>query len=180
MYVNLIHLLTEGKPIPIELRDEEAALRQEVDLEDENTAEIELSLSCLLIFVFDENFSSKSHIDDEYANATEKYPKTLLTTSRNPSAPIIQFVKDCVRTINSGCQVISEFIESCRAHDYTDVFLVHEHHGVPDGLIISHLPFGPTAYFGLLNLLLIVVITVTRHDIKDKKAIARGLSTLDF
>ena len=48
-------------------------------------------------------------------------------------------------------QVISEIIESCRAHDYTDVVLVHEHRGVPDGLIVSHLPFGPTAYFGLLN-----------------------------
>lgn len=48
-------------------------------------------------------------------------------------------------------QVISEIIETCRAHDFTDVVLVHEHRGVPDGLIISHLPFGPTAYFGLLN-----------------------------
>ena len=48
-------------------------------------------------------------------------------------------------------QVISEIIETCRAHDFTDVVLVHEHRGVPDGIIISHLPFGPTAYFGLLN-----------------------------
>lgn len=48
-------------------------------------------------------------------------------------------------------QVISEIIETCRAHDFTDVILVHEHRGVPDGLIISHLPFGPTAYFGLMN-----------------------------
>lgn len=48
-------------------------------------------------------------------------------------------------------QVISEIIETCRAHDFTDVVLVHEHRGVPDGLIICHLPFGPTAYFGLLN-----------------------------
>lgn len=30
----------EGKPIPTELRNEEAALRQEIDLEDENTAGI--------------------------------------------------------------------------------------------------------------------------------------------
>ncbi|XVF53724.1 hypothetical protein PTKIN_Ptkin05aG0121700 [Pterospermum kingtungense] len=34
----------------------------------------------------------------------------------------------------------------------------------PCGLVISHLPFGPTAYFGLLNV-------VTRHAIRDKKAI---------
>ncbi|TYI02834.1 hypothetical protein E1A91_A11G280500v1 [Gossypium mustelinum] len=48
-------------------------------------------------------------------------------------------------------QVISEIIESCRAHGFADVILVHEHRGIPDGFIISHLPFGPTAYFGLLN-----------------------------
>jgi U3 small nucleolar ribonucleoprotein protein IMP4 len=47
--------------------------------------------------------------------------------------------------------VLSEIIESCRAQEYTDVILVHEHRGVPDGLIVSHLPFGPTAYFSLLN-----------------------------
>lgn len=31
-------LWTEGKPIPTELRNEEAALRQEIDHEDQNTA----------------------------------------------------------------------------------------------------------------------------------------------
>ncbi|OMO49999.1 Anticodon-binding protein [Corchorus capsularis] len=142
--------LEEGKPIPTELRNEEATLRQQIDLEDDYTA------------------IPKSHIDDEYANATERNPKILLTTSRDASAPLQQFVKElklvfpnAVR-MNRGNQVISEIIESCRAHEFTDVILVHEHRGVPDGLIISHLPFGPTAYFGLLNV-------VTRHDIKDKQ-----------
>ncbi|XP_008231427.1 PREDICTED: U3 small nucleolar ribonucleoprotein protein IMP4-like [Prunus mume] len=142
--------LEEGKPIPTELRNEEAALREEIDLEDENTA------------------VPRSHIDDEYANASQRDPKILLTTSRDPSAPLIQFAKELklvfpnAQQMNRGGQVISEIIETCRAHDFTDVVLVHEHRGVPDGLIISHLPFGPTAYFQLLNV-------VTRHDIKDKK-----------
>ncbi|TYH67765.1 hypothetical protein ES332_D06G210400v1 [Gossypium tomentosum] len=144
--------LEEGKPIPTELRNEEAALRQEIDLEDNYTS------------------IPKTHIDDEYANATVRDPKILLTTSRDPSAPLIQFVKELkfvlpnAERMNRGGQVISEIIESCRAHEFTEVILVHEHRGIPDGLIISHLPFGPTAYFGLLNV-------VTRHDIKDKKAI---------
>ena len=55
-------------------------------------------------------------------------------------------------------QVISEIIETCRSHEFTDVVLVHEHRGVPDGLIISHLPFGPTAYFQLLNVVSSVII----------------------
>ena len=39
------------------------------------------------------NLVPRTHIDDEYANAAERDPKILLTTSRNPSAPLTQFVK---------------------------------------------------------------------------------------
>ncbi|XP_074292370.1 uncharacterized protein LOC141619241 [Silene latifolia] len=144
--------LEEGKPIPTELRNEEAALRQEIDLEDDHTA------------------IPRSVIDDEYAKAAERDPKILITTARDPSQPLVQFAKELkfifpnAERMNRGGQIINEIIESCRARDFTDVILVHEHRGVPDGLIISHLPFGPTAYFGLYNV-------VTRHDIKDKKSI---------
>ncbi|XP_045790061.1 U3 small nucleolar ribonucleoprotein protein IMP4-like [Trifolium pratense] len=144
--------LQEGKPIPTELRNVEAQLRREIDLEDENTA------------------VPRTHIDDEYAFAAEKDPKILLTTSRNPTAPLQRFVKELsivfpnAQRMNRGNQVVSEIIESCRSHDFTDVILVHEHRGVPDGLIVSHLPYGPTAYFGLLNV-------VTRHEIQDKEAV---------
>ncbi|XP_059443825.1 uncharacterized protein LOC132175789 [Corylus avellana] len=146
--------LQEGKPIPTELRNEEAELRHQIELEDENTA------------------VPKTHIDDEYANASERDPKILITTSRNPSGPLTQFVKELkvvfpnAQRMNRGGQVIKEIIETCRANDFTDVILVHEHRGVPDGMTISHLPFGPTAYFGLLNV-------VTRHDLKDRKGIGK-------
>ncbi|KAJ4827889.1 hypothetical protein Tsubulata_014787 [Turnera subulata] len=144
--------LAEGKPIPTELRNEEAALRQEIDLEDENTA------------------VPRTHIDDEYANATETDPKIMLTTSRDPSAPLTQFVKELkfvfpnAERINRGGLHLHEIIESCRSHDYTDLIVVSECRGVPDALFVSHLPYGPTARFSLQNV-------VTRHDIKDKKAI---------
>ncbi|CAI9770895.1 unnamed protein product [Fraxinus pennsylvanica] len=35
----------------------------------------------------------RSTIDDEYANAADRNPKILLTTSRNPSAPLTQRLK---------------------------------------------------------------------------------------
>ncbi|KAG6485907.1 hypothetical protein ZIOFF_054474 [Zingiber officinale] len=73
--------LEEGKPIPTELGNEEVALRQEIDLEDEYTA------------------IQKTHIDDEYATASEKDPKILLTTSREPSQRLGQFVKVCFCTL---------------------------------------------------------------------------------
>jgi len=144
--------LAEGKPIPTELRNEEAALRQEIDLEDDQTQEL------------------KSTIDDEYSNAGIENPKILLTTSRDPSSRLTQFVKELKlifpnsQRINRGGQVISEIVESCRAADFSDIIMVHEHRGVPDGLIVCHLPFGPTAYFGLSNV-------ATRHEIKDKSVL---------
>lgn len=48
-------------------------------------------------------------------------------------------------------QVIKEIVETCRAHDFTDLILVYEHRGIPDKIVISHLPFGPTATFQILN-----------------------------
>nr|CAB3480039.1 unnamed protein product [Digitaria exilis]CAB3482186.1 unnamed protein product [Digitaria exilis] len=146
--------LEEGKPIPTELRNEEHELRRQIDLEDQ------------------ERQVPTNIVDNEYATATIREPKIMLTTSRNPSSPLIQFVKELKvvfpnsQRMNRGGQVISEIVEACRSHDITDLILVHEHRGKPDGLIVSHLPHGPTAYFGLLNV-------VTRHDIKDRKTMGK-------
>ncbi|KAG6536568.1 hypothetical protein ZIOFF_001626 [Zingiber officinale] len=101
---------------------------------------------------------------DEYATASENDPKILLTTSRELSQHLGQFVKVCFCTLPivifhlvmfrrsiKALSVISEIIEFCRAHEYIDVIFVHEHRGEPDNLVICHLPFGPTAFFELLN-----------------------------
>ena len=43
----------------------------------------------------------------------------------------------------------------------TDMVILTETRGKPDGLIVSHLPFGPTAYFTMMNV-------VMRHDVPDR------------
>lgn len=144
--------LEEGKPIPTELRKDEGKLRKEVELEDDNTA------------------VQRTHVDDEYAHAGEIDPKVLVTTSRNPSSRLVQFAKEIklvvpnAQRINRGGQVLSELVESCRSHEFTDIIVLHEHRGEPDGLVVCHLPYGPTAYFGLHN-------TVLRHDIGQKREV---------
>lgn len=60
--------------------------------------------------------------------------------------------------INRGNYVVKELAEACRANDITDLIVVHEHRGVPDALIVSHFPHGPTVFFTLSNVTL-------RHDI---------------
>lgn len=65
----------EGKPLPSEMKKDEAKLRREVELEDDNTA------------------VPRTHMDDEYAHAGETDPKVLITTSREPSSRLVQFSK---------------------------------------------------------------------------------------
>ncbi len=71
-----VHPCAEGKPLPTELRREEAKLRHDVELEDDNTA------------------VPRTHIDDEYAHAGERDPKILITTSRDPSTRLVAFAKE--------------------------------------------------------------------------------------
>jgi len=107
-----------------------------------------------------------SHVDDEYKWAGVQDPKLVITTSRDPSSKLKQFAKEMKllfpnsQRINRGHYEMKQLIDACRANEVTDVIILHEHRGTPDGLIICHLPFGPTAYFTLLNV-------VMRHDIPD-------------
>ena len=93
----------EGKPIPSELRREEAELRHQVGLEDDNTA------------------VQRTHIDDEYGHAGEQDPKILITTSRDPSSRLVQFAKELKLVfpnsirINRGGQVGRS--HNCASHN---------------------------------------------------------------
>ena len=74
-------------------------------------------------------------------------------------------IKLCIpnsQSINRGNHRMDELVESCKKADFTDIVILNETRGMPDGLIISHLPFGPTAYFTLSNVVL-------RHDIPECK-----------
>ena len=58
--------------------------------------EICLTMCCPVVLLFGSVigcYSPKSMVDNEYATASVREPKILLTTSRNPSAPLTQFVK---------------------------------------------------------------------------------------
>jgi U3 small nucleolar ribonucleoprotein protein IMP4 len=56
---------------------------------------------------------------------------------------------------------VKNLVEHCQQKNYSDLVIVHEHRGEPDGIIISHLPLGPTIYFGVVN-------CVMRHDLEVK------------
>jgi len=107
-----------------------------------------------------------SHVDDEYSTSGISDPKILITTSRNPSSKLLQFSKEIrlllpnSHRINRGGYVMKELSDACRSNDITDLVIVHEHRGVPDALIISHFPYGPTLLVTLHSVQL-------RHDLPN-------------
>lgn len=146
--VAIRNALAEGRPIPTALRRSEAHLRSVDEYKDAA------------------HDAPTTHIDDEYANATQAPPKIVLTTSRSPSSRLSQFAKEMrlmfpnAQRLNRGNLLIPELVSSCRANAFTDLIIVHENRGEPDGLIVSHLPYGPTAYFNLRH-------CIMRHDIAE-------------
>jgi len=139
--------LAAGKKLPTELRASYDKLSSEIDQEDAKT-EVQ-----------------KTHVDDEYGDAGLEDPRVCVTTSRSPSSRLKQFAKETkllfpnsVR-INRGNNRVDELINSCKEGDFTDVVIVQETRGEPDGLVVCHLPLGPTAFFTLSG-------AVLRHDLE--------------
>lgn len=75
--------------------------------------------------------------------------------------------------INRGNYVINDVVAACRTNDVSDLLILHETRGVPDGLIVSHFPYGPTAYFSLHNVVL-------RHDIINAGTVSEQYPHLVF
>ncbi|KAI0693784.1 Brix-domain-containing protein [Cytidiella melzeri] len=141
--------LAQGKALPTELRKDSKDLGRDL--------------------AFDEaQADPTTHIDNEYSRAGILDPKIVVTTSRDPSSKLLQFAKEMrlvfpnSHRINRGNYVVKELADACRANDVSDLVILHEHRGVPDAMIVSHFPHGPTVFFTLHNVNL-------RHDIDSYK-----------
>lgn len=143
--------LAAGKSLPTEVRASYDKLKEQVDAEDAVTQNV------------------KTHIDDEYEEAGLIEPRVCVTTSRDPSSRLKQFAKEVKllvpnsSRINRGNNRVDELMESCRQSEFTDVIIVQETRGEPDGIVVCHLPLGPTAFFGVSN-------AVLRHDLDPPAA----------
>lgn len=117
--------------------------------------------------------------DDEYRWAGVEDPKIMITTSRDPSSKLKQFAKEMrlifpgAQRLNRGTYEFKQLMDACRANDVTDFLILQEHRGVPDGLVVCHLPHGPTAYFTMSDI-------VMRHDIPDIGTMSEAYPHLIF
>ena len=108
----------------------------------------------------------RQDIDDEYTSVGLRDPKVCITTSRDPSSRLKQFAKEirlCIpnsQSVNRGNHRTDDIVEACRKADFTDMVFLSETRGMPDGLTVTHLPYGPTCSFTLSS-------CVLRHDIPE-------------
>eukprot|EP00039_Didymoeca_costata_P025729 m.14161 g.14161 ORF g.14161 m.14161 type:complete len:287 (-) comp5015_c0_seq1:106-966(-) len=153
--------LENGKPIPTELQKDAVELKKLVDFDDEKTSKF------------------KDSRDDEYRNAGMYDPKVVVTTARDPSSRLKAFTKEVKllfpnsQRLNRGTFVLGDLVRTCLANDVTDIVILHEHRGDPDGMVVCHLPHGPTASFSLSNV-------VMRHDIPDAGSMSEAYPHLIF
>ncbi|OQR67976.1 U3 small nucleolar ribonucleoprotein IMP4-like [Tropilaelaps mercedesae] len=149
-----------NRPLPTELRSEALKLQESLEWD------LETPLS-------------HNAEDDEYRWAGVTDPKIVITTTHDPSASLKQFAKELkllfpnAQKMNRGTYDLKELVTACRANDVTDFIIVQETRGRPDGLIISHLPYGPTAYFTIYN-------AVMRHEIPDLGTMSEAYPHLLF
>lgn len=164
--------LEDGNPIDTNLRKEALNLVDKLQWEDEGPRLAE-SLGT------EEGGACRSHEDDEYRWAGVEDPKIMITTSRDPSSRLKMFAKEVKyifpnsQRMNRGNYEMKQLIHACRANDVTDFIVLHEHRGVPDNLVICHLPYGPTAYFSLSDVTM-------RHDVPDIGAMSGQYPHLIF
>ncbi|OLL26929.1 Brix domain-containing protein [Neolecta irregularis DAH-3] len=95
---------------------------------------------------------------DEFASCLNGSitPKMLITTSKDPSAKLHLFsaeLVDCFPNctyVKRGHRFELEQIAAFASNrSYTDLLIINEDQKKPNGLLLIHLPAGPTAYFRL-------------------------------
>lgn len=149
--------LASGKPLSKELAEDEKLQRD---------------------FIYDE--SEQIEIDDEYSRLSGiSDPKVVITTSRDPSVKLLQFLKEIKLMfpnslkLNRGNYIISDLVSTCNRVQVSDMIILHEHRGVPSSITVSHFPHGPTAIFTLHNVKL-------RHDLPNLGNVSESYPHLIF
>ncbi|XP_015127181.1 probable ribosome production factor 1 [Diachasma alloeum] len=112
------------------------------DLDDEENAEIKAEL-----------------MNDEFAAYYRKdyEPKVLITYCDNPTRKTRIFGRELTRIIPNSLSLyrnrsgVKKMVKSATARGFTDIIVINEDQCQPNGMLVVHLPDGPTAQFKLSN-----------------------------
>lgn len=98
----------------------------------------------------------------------ERNPKVLITTSDNPHVRTIQLCRE-LKTILPKSEfrfrnrsAIKKIIRGCIEREFTDLIVINENRREPNGMLLVHLPNGPTAKFRISS----VKLTDEIHNVR--------------
>mmetsp|Transcript_15653 Transcript_15653/g.24350 ORF Transcript_15653/g.24350 Transcript_15653/m.24350 type:complete len:336 (-) Transcript_15653:99-1106(-) len=99
--------------------------------------------------------------EDEFAQyfSDTVRPKLCITTRPRPSAELFQFIQNLITLIPNmyfyprKSFTIKEIVKACEQKKFTHLLVLSEKSKVCNGMIISHLPAGPTAFFKVSNVI---------------------------
>ncbi|KIZ05564.1 Ribosome production factor 1, partial [Monoraphidium neglectum] len=100
--------------------------------------------------------------DDEFAAhfARRREPKVLLTTCYKPSGIMYAFLSEMLETLPCAEYYkrqgfpLKKIVKFASNRDFTDLIVFNEDRKGINGLLLVHLPDGPTAHFKISNLVL--------------------------
>ena len=153
--------LEQNRMIPADLRRDALSIQKNVEWKDAGGEGVAATM------------------DDEYKWSGVLDPKVIITTSHAPSSRLKQFAKEMKlivpnsQRINRGNYQTKQLVDACRANECTDIIVLHETRGQPDAIQVCHLPYGPTAYFTLYNVIM-------RHDIETSGTMSEAYPHLIF
>lgn len=84
-------------------------------------------------------------------------PKVLITSADKPSLKTHLFMRELCKCIpNSEVRLrrgtdVKKIVVQAVEREYTDMLVVNEDRKLPNGLLVVHLPEGPTAHFKVTN-----------------------------
>lgn len=102
----------------------------------------------------------------EYDESTDKYasyytksyePKVLITCSDYPHVKTIAFIRELCRMVPGAIpswrkrSSIKKMVVRAAERDFTDIIVINEDRRHPNGLLLIHLPDGPSVFFRLSN-----------------------------
>ncbi|KAK0075427.1 hypothetical protein PV325_006916 [Microctonus aethiopoides] len=138
--------IQEGKPKGIphtieSLREKDETMIQG-DIDDEDNAELKAEL-----------------MNDEFAAYYRKdyEPKVLISYSDNPTRKTRIFGRELTRIVPNSISLyrnrsgVKKMVKSAIAKEFTDIIIINENQCQPNGMLVIHLPDGPTAQFKLSN-----------------------------
>ncbi|XP_069678321.1 probable ribosome production factor 1 [Periplaneta americana] len=102
-------------------------------------------------------------------------PKVLITFSDNPHPKCRIFGRELCRVIPNSVNLyrnrsgVKKIVKNSIANDFTDVIIINEDKREPNGMLLIHLPNGPTAHFRLSNVKLTPDLKRSHKDISTHR-----------